>query len=149
MNKKKMKKIPRGIRNCNPLNIRKSGNDRWLGQCGNDGAFVKFIDIKHGLRAAFRLLYTYGYRYNLRTIKDIICRWAPPFENNTTAYLQRVCSYTGMEADDCIHVECHEFKDKACRLVAAMSFIENGGDYLSVNIIREAYDMAFPKKEKQ
>ena len=46
MNKKKMKKIPRGIRNCNPLNIRKSGNDRWLGQCGNDGAFVKFIDIR-------------------------------------------------------------------------------------------------------
>ena len=92
MEKKKMKKIPRGIRNCNPLNIRKNGKDKWLGQCGNDGAFAKFIDIKHGLRAAFRLLYTYGYRYNLRTIKDIICRWAPPIENNTTAYLQRVCS---------------------------------------------------------
>ena len=74
MEKKKMKKIPRGIRNCNPLNIRKNGKDKWLGQYGNDSAFVKFIDIKHGLRAAFRLLYTYGYRYNLLTIKDIICR---------------------------------------------------------------------------
>ena len=149
MNKKKISKIPRGIRNCNPLNIRKISKDRWVGQCGNDGAFVKFINIQFGLRAAFRLLYTYGYRYNLRTIKEIIYRWAPPTENNTTAYVQRVCSYSGLEADDCIHVECREFKDKACSLVAAMSFVENGGDYLSVSIIKEAYDLAFPKKEQQ
>lgn len=149
MNRKKMKKIPRGIRNCNPLNIRINGKDKWVGQCGNDGAFAKFIDIKHGLRAAFRLLYTYGYRYNLRTIKEIIGRWAPPIENNTTAYVQRVCSYSGLEADDCIHVECREYKDKACSLVAAMSCVENGGDYLTVNIIKEAYDMAFHKKVKQ
>ena len=149
MEKKKMKAIPRGIRNCNPLNIREVNSNKWVGQCGTDGSFAKFINIKHGLRAAFRLLYTYGYRYNLRTIKDIIYRWAPPFENNTTAYLQRVCSYSGLEADDCIHVECHEYKDKACSLVAAMSFVENGGDYLTVSIIKEAYDLAFPKKEQQ
>ena len=145
MNKKKLGRMPRGIRNCNPLNIRKSG-DKWVGCCGNDGAFLQFIDIKHGLRAAFRLLYTYGYRYNLRTIKDIICRWAPPFENNTIAYLHRVCSYAGFEADDCIIVEYSGYKEKACKLVAAMSFVENGGDYLSLSIIREAYDLAFPEK---
>ena len=148
MNKKKEKRMPRGIRNCNPLNIRKSG-DKWVGCCGNDGAFLQFIDIKHGLRAAFRLIYTYGYRYGRRTVKDIIYRWAPPLENDTSGYLRTVCSYAGLEADDYIHVECHEFKEKACRLVAAMSFVENGGDYLSLSIIREAYDLAFPKKTEE
>ena len=36
--KKTKKQLPRGLRNNNPLNIRK-GAQRWQGQTGNDGAF--------------------------------------------------------------------------------------------------------------
>ena len=37
---------PRGIRNNNPLNIRKSG-DNWLGAAGDDGEFVQFLSLIH------------------------------------------------------------------------------------------------------
>lgn len=140
-------RIPRGLRNCNPLNIRKSG-DNWVGQCGHDGAFVKFIDVKHGIRAAFRLLYTYYYRYYCITVEDIINRWAPPKENNTKNYIKRVCDYSGFPPNEIIKVANPVWKEKAIKLVAAMANVELGGDYLSISIIGEAYDMAFPKNYK-
>ena len=56
MKMKEYRKIPRGLRNCNPLNIRKSNGTKWVGQIGDDGTFCVFEDVVHGLRAAFRLL---------------------------------------------------------------------------------------------
>ena len=55
----KKKQLPRGLRNNNPLNIRK-GAQRWQGQTGNDGAFCIFESMEYGYRAAFRLLHTYN-----------------------------------------------------------------------------------------
>lgn len=144
---KRANRIPRGLRNCNPLNIRKSG-DYWVGQCGHDGSFVKFIDIKHGIRAAFRLLYTYGYRYDCKSVESIINRWAPPKENNTQTYIKRVCAYGGFSPEEVINVAYTSEREKAIKLVAAMANVELGGDYLSTSIIGEAYDMAFPKNYK-
>lgn len=142
--KKRQGKIPRGIRNCNPLNIRTS-SVCWVGQCGHDGTFCQFIDLRHGLRAAFKLLHTYLDKYKLDTIERIIKRWAPPNENNTEDYIKRVCNYAGLRPDEVIKVNQEE--EKACKLVAAMAFVENGGDYLSKSIIGEAYDLAFHKDE--
>lgn len=141
---KRNNKVPRGLRNCNPLNIRKSG-DNWVGQCGHDGAFVKFIDIRHGLRAAFRLLNTYSYRYGCKTIKTIVERWAPPKENDTQAYIRRVCDYAGLSESETVLVFSPAHKENACKIVAGMACVELGGDYLSSSIIREAWDMAFPQ----
>lgn len=140
----KKNRIPRGLRNCNPLNIRKSG-DNWVGQCGHDGTFVQFLDIKYGIRAAFRLLYTYNYRYDCNTVMKIINRWAPPKENNTLAYIHRVCDYGNFSPDEIINVHYTSHKEKSCKLIAAMAYVELGGDYLTSSIIGEAYDMAFPK----
>lgn len=142
MKLKKTKRIPRGLRNCNPLNIRKS-DDNWVGQCGHDGQFVKFEEVKYGIRAAFRLLYTYNYRYRCTTVKDIVSRWAPESENDTMAYIKRVCDYAGFSPDETINVHDTSQREQACKLVAAMANVELGGDYLSSSIIHEAYDMAF------
>ncbi len=48
---------PRGIRNCNPLNIRRS-KDQWKGmaEAQSDRAFVQFKSLEWGWRAAFYLL---------------------------------------------------------------------------------------------
>ena len=92
---------PRGIRNNNPLNIRRSG-DKWQGlqDLQEDREFCQFSEMKYGWRAAFRLLcHTYYGKYKLRTIRDIIFRWAPPKENNTTAYIRHVSDYTGIWPD--------------------------------------------------
>ena len=46
---------PRGIRNCNPGNIRLSG-DKWKGlrPRQTDGEFCQFTDMAHGYRALIR-----------------------------------------------------------------------------------------------
>ena len=104
---------PRGIRNCNPLNIRLS-SDKWQGQInpsGNanvndndnnsslkgEGAFCQFYSIEWGWRAAFVILCrTYYGKYGLKTIRDLVSRWAPAKENNTEAYIRHVSDYTGI-----------------------------------------------------
>ena len=98
-------KQPRGLRNNNPLNIRLS-SDRWVGQrppsASPEGekVFCVFESMMYVWRAAFRLLcHTYYGKYKLRTIRDIIYRWAPPKENNTAAYIRRVSDYISIGPD--------------------------------------------------
>lgn len=102
-------KLTRGLRNNNPLNIRLS-KTKWLGQIkavptregleGSEKAFCVFESMAYGWRAAFRLLcHTYYGKYKLRTIRDIIYRWAPLKENNTPAYIRHVSDYTGIWPD--------------------------------------------------
>ena len=99
----------RGIRNNNPLNIRRS-KDKWQGQINanvnandknsspkGDAEFVQFYSMEWGWRAAFVILCkTYYGKYKLRTIRDIVSRWAPAKENNTEAYIRHVSDYTGI-----------------------------------------------------
>ena len=102
INKKLKIMLPRGIRNHNPLNIRRS-KDLWKGmaEVQTDRAFVQFKSLEWGWRAAFYLLTrTYYHKYRLDTIRDIVTRWAPPNENNTKAYIENVSRLTGIAPDD-------------------------------------------------
>ena len=105
-------KLPRGIRNNNPLNIRLS-SDKWQGQINanvndndnnsslkGEAVFCVFSSMEYGWRAAFVILCkTYYGKYKLRTIRDIVTRWAPPKENSTEAYIRHVSDYTGIGPD--------------------------------------------------
>jgi hypothetical protein len=83
--------LPRGIANCNPGNIRLSTSQTWQGQIdGADPDFVTFSDPKYGLRAIMVLLRRYYYILDLTTVSQIISRWAPNVENNTTSYVTAV-----------------------------------------------------------
>ena len=66
--------MTRGLRNCNPLNIRRVAGTEWKGQRAEqtDRHFVQFERIEWGLRAAFCILRTYARRYNAVCICDII-----------------------------------------------------------------------------
>lgn len=130
-------KIPRGIRNNNPLNIR-IGN-RWQGEVENptDTEFEQFISMKWGLRAAFILLKRYIERYRLNTIRDIISRWAPSTENNTRRYIEQVCRWTDMPEDRVL-----DFNNSGdmTMLVWAMARVETGYS-LDFSELIDAYDM--------
>lgn len=90
---------PRGVRNNNPGNIRKS-SDQWQGQVtGFDVAFVAFDTPENGFRAMAKILLNYYRVYRLRTLRDIITRWAPPSENDTRNYVAYVAGQTGINAD--------------------------------------------------
>ena len=91
----------RGIRNNNPLNIRRS-KDKWQGlsTLQEDSSFFKFESMEWGWRAAFVILCrTYYGKYGLKTIRDIVSRCAPAKENNTEAYIRHVSDYTGIGPD--------------------------------------------------
>lgn len=138
----KTTKVPRGIRNNNPLNIRKGNN--WKGEVANstDGAFEQFVSMQMGVRAGFRILKNYMTGYGgrvkeLTNIHDIIHRWAPPNENNCRAYIDSVCRFSGLH-----EFERLQFSDrnKMLALVDGMIRVECG-QAISLDIIASAYDL--------
>ena len=123
--------LPRGIRNNNPLNIRRS-KDQWKGLRAQqtDAQFCQFETLEYGWRAAFYLLTrTYYHKYRLFTIKAIISKWAPPNENQTARYIENVCRLTQIDPDVPIGIP----SDHPARWMAlgiAMAIQENGTDSL-------------------
>ena len=100
-------KLPRGLRNNNPLNIRHSAS-RWQGARveQTDKAFVQFTSMTMGYRAAWRILETYYKQFEAQhkpfTPRNIIYRWAPPNENDSEAYLRRVCHLTNLAGNEAL-----------------------------------------------
>lgn len=118
-------KPPRGLRNNNPLNIRK-GNSLWQGVCkeGNDSEFLQFVSRAWGYRAAFVLLRTYISRHGVCTPRGIIERWAPAADGNQPdEYLNRVLLLTGLKANEKLD---STNRQQMTALVEAMSRVENG-----------------------
>ena len=132
-----LNKIPRGIRNNNPLNIR-IGNV-WLGevQKPTDKSFEQFISMEYGIRAGFIILRRYIRRYGIDTITEIVSRWAPRSENNTAAYVSRVSQLTGIAPDTPL-----KFEDKPTMvaLVNAMIQVECG-QRVPEDKIKKGYEM--------
>lgn len=99
-------KKPRGIRNNNPANIRWGENWDGLDEKGmeKDPAFCVFKEVKWGIRALAKILMTYKRKYGLDTIKGIICRFAPPNENDTSSYMQHIADALGVGIEDKINI---------------------------------------------
>ena len=133
---------PRGIRNNNPLNIRLS-SDKWQGQINPSGNanvndndnnsslkgesdFCQFYTMEYGWRAAFVILCrTYYGKYGLKTIRDIVSRWAPAKENNTEAYIRHVSDYTGISPNKVLGSP-QEHPTQWILIGYAMAVVENG-----------------------
>ena len=115
---------PRGIRNCNPGNIRIT-KDRWQGLCPTqtDSEFFQFTEMKWGYRALIRTLQNYRRKHGCQTIADFISRWAPRTENNTSGYITRVCREMQVPTS---FVPDVDDKGTMCALAAAISQVENG-----------------------
>ena len=133
---------PRGIRNNNPLNIRRGSNWKGLRPEQKDKAFCQFVSMQYGVRAGFYLLRRYlsGYEGKcnpIDTITKIISKWAPPSENKTIAYIRTVSLHSGINEDEKL-----QFRDrkKMVSIVEAMINVECGQS-ISREIIESAYDM--------
>ena len=135
--------IPRGIRNNNPLNVRRS-KDKWQGlrAVQTDAEFCQFETMAYGWRAAFVLLTrTYYHTYRLYTIRAIISRWAPPNENNTKRYIENVSRLTGITPDEPLGIP----SEKPARWImvgAAMAIQECGADGLDQFAMLRGWEMA-------
>lgn len=130
----------RGYRNNNPLNIRISSANNWEGKVlpNTDGVFEQFRTMAYGYRAALLLIRNYILAGH-NTVAKIISRWAPANENNTTAYINAVCSKTGFAPTTTIGAYN---EDMMVKLVYAMAIVENGSTPLPVVAdIREGWKL--------
>ena len=113
---------PRGIRNNNPLNIRHS-SDVFQGETkGIDKSFKTFESMLYGYRAAFVTLATYLSKGH-NTIEKIVAKWAPPTENNTNGYIEKVEKWSGVPKNQILTASDGVYY---ILIVAAMSAVENG-----------------------
>jgi len=128
----KKNELPRGLRNNNPLNIRKN-SDVFQGEVnpGRDGQFKQFKTMAYGYRAGFKILFNYYHKYKLDTIRKMVTRWAPPKENHTEKYIKAVSDYVGIPADDLLSFE----REQMIRIVAGMSKVENGREAVMSDVI--------------
>ncbi len=126
--------LPRGLRNCNPGNIR-LGMIIWVGEIrpSQDKEFCQFTSMAYGYRALLRLLQNYRRIYGLNTVKEMIERWAPSSENNTNAYIISVCQELQVPSSYIIDVYD---RDSLCALAAAISKHENGVDAVMADIYK-------------
>lgn len=117
-------KLPRGIRNNNPGNLRRS-SDNWKGLRAEqaDPDFFQFEAPEYGYRALIKTLQTYRTKRGCITLADFIKRWAPSTENNTGAYIRAVCQDLQMPST---YVPDIYDKGTMCALAAAISRVENG-----------------------
>lgn len=135
---------PRGIRNHNPGNIRKSPAT-WQGEVpGDDDLFESFASAEFGLRAIGRLLLNYQSKQGLNTVRKLIDRWAPPCENDTDQYVSHVATRCGVHPDEHISVAQH-----LRQLIPSIVRHENGapahGDWYSAETYDRAVAMALGK----
>ncbi len=112
--------MTRGLRNNNPLNIRRVAGTRWKGQRAEqtDREFVQFSSVEYGLK------------YKAVCIEDIINRWAPPSENDTRKYVETVCRLTGFGGKERL------VEDQLPALVCAMAFVECGAPISKETILK-------------
>lgn len=128
----------RGIRNNNPGNIDWNKSNKWMGQLPHITAieprFSRFDTPENGIRALGKLLQTYQRKYGLKTVEQIISRWAPSTENNTEAYVRSVERQTGTESGAAV-----DMKDpKVLRgFTVAIIMHENGGNPYTPQVIDE------------
>ena len=127
--------MTRGMRNNNPLNIRRVVGVTWKGEIVSpieDKQFVQFAGLEYGLRAAFCILRTYRNKYHAVCIEDIITRWAPPTENDTRKYISDVCTLTRFGGKERLT------EDQLPALIRAMAHVECGIT-LSEDVIQKGF----------
>ncbi len=134
-------KDSRGYRNKNPGNIDYVPSNRWQGQIGIEPAprnggrprFAVFETHEYGIRALAMLLTTYQDRHGLRTIRQIVNRWAPPNENSTNSYVNFVDDRLPRHSADDV-LDLHSYADMRELVVAIITHELGGQPYTAAQI---------------
>lgn len=122
--------FPPGVRLCNPLNIKRgiaSGRCdlpwRGLHPIQSHHIFVRFIEPVYGFRAASRILRNYQVWHQIKTVRQVIERFAPAGENDVQAYVSTVVQLSGFGADEQLELTT---QITLVRLLGAMVCVEIG-----------------------
>ncbi len=127
-----VKKLTRGLRNKNPMNIVAMGsNDPWLGQVGKDSiGLAKFATWEHGLRAGYKTLCKYQRKHGVDTLYKLASRYC---EGDAMRYAAHLGKAIGIGPHDRVNILEH-----AAELMKAIIVMENG-----YNPLPDSYFVAY------
>ena len=139
--------LARGVRNNNPLNIKKKVSNAWDGiaedQSG-DSIFAIFESAEYGIRAAIRTLVTYQDKHKLKTPSEMLARWAPSSENVVSDYVAVVKELSGLSMDDPMVIGNNQKTLDLIRSMIAMENDQNAMRGYSSDTYNRALQLAFP-----
>lgn len=150
------KRVPRGIRNNNPMNIIKTKNARWIGLSADqpDGTFLKFEEMVYGYRAGIIIITKTYYNRGWSNIDSIITHYAPSTENNTEAYIRGVVKrlrergYPGISRHSLLPRPSVTTAKLWIEIVIAIHNIENENWPYDLGTIQQAFDMVFNNESR-
>jgi hypothetical protein len=131
-------KKTRGFLNNNPGNMDRMPGDKWQGEIRDPldprltkfqhgeltkGRFSVFTAPEWGIRAMAKNLFAYRDRLGIRTVRHFICKWAPPNENDTGAYIASVAGKLGVSPDVAVELDYRTLH----ALINAIIRVECGG----------------------
>lgn len=135
---------PKGIRRNNPCNVMCTHpRQGWTGAV-LDAAFdgdreEAFVTAFWGLRAAGMVLLNDELHRGLWTLREIYNSFAPPVENNTTAYVQNMAAWMAVGPDQRIDLRQ---PGALARALTACTRQEEGEQPYSADLISEAASAA-------
>ena len=136
---------PRGIRNNNPFNLKRSKN-RWLGkvpfELSSDKTFEQFESMDYGVRAGMINLCSLIKRCN--SLLELVAAYAPASENDVDVYYFSVCN--SMRRLGCLFPDYYELvSDYFIELCLAIIWHENGRNnsfsVISLRVIFEKFSL--------
>lgn len=146
-----------GVRHRNPLNVKAPNTDYWRHQVGRDTrGHAIFGDAEWGVRAGIVLLRTYWTKYHLRTVAEILARWAPVTDtvgslpgapkNSPREYAEFIERRSGLRPMQSLQLfdTRGEIRNRAqlAALVVAMAEFEIGAGFqLDRGVVADAMDL--------
>lgn len=118
--------LPLGLRNNNPGNLRPVTGG-WMGQAGTNQGFAVFDNVAWGIRAFAMNFNSSVTNHGTDTLRKYINRYAPPSENDTNGYVNKVAADTGISPDAPIPTDA----DSLRRILRAQMNVELGPNYAS------------------
>ncbi|MCA3719267.1 MAG: structural protein P5, partial [Brevundimonas sp.] len=101
--------------------------------------FFTFQTMAWGIRAMARVLIAYQDRHQIRTIRKIVNRYAPPSENNTLNYIAMVSNRAGFGRDEVL--DLHDYRHLRA-VVGAMIEMEVGRGHVTDAQVDEGLKLA-------
>jgi hypothetical protein len=135
-----------GIRNKNYLNVKNNPSNPWKGSISTDSrGHAKFSDPAWGIRAAIMVLRTYWFTYRLRTVAQILSRWAPSSDtigsivgapaNSPVEYTRFVCGRMGFAANQPLRLfKADRTLDNFRQLKALVESMAEYENYVGFNV---------------
>lgn len=134
-----------GIRLNNPGNLEQGQPWKGLAEKQLHSRFCTFVSPVFGIRAMARVLIGYQTRHDLRTLDQIIAKYAPKYNNNgtrendTASYINFVAKSTGFSRAETLDLTD---ADTLAKLIPAMIRMEQGSMPYTKEEIAEAIRMA-------